>query len=86
MKYRKKPAKPRVTATAAPSAEERVQHAPGGLKGRWLVNSLSFVLVILALIIIFVSVGISNYYYSTIRENLKSLAHNAAISVRDNYT
>lgn len=86
MKYRKKPAKPRVTATAAPSAEERVQHAPGGLKGRWLVNSLSFVLVILALIIIFVSVGISNYYYSTIRENLKSRAHNAAISVRDNYT
>ena len=26
----------------------KVQHSPGGIKGRWLVNSLSFVLVILA--------------------------------------
>ena len=82
MKYRRKPTAPR--ASAAPPSEERVQHAPGGLKGRWLINSLSFVVIILA--VIFVSVGISNYYYSSIRDNLKSRAHGAAVSVRDNFT
>lgn len=86
MKYRKKPAQPRVAAAAAPPAQDRVQHAPGGLKGRWLVNSLSFVVVILAVIIIFVSVGISSYYYSSIRDNLKSRVHSAAASVRDNFS
>ena len=28
MKYRKKPAQPRVAAAAAPPAQDRVQHAP----------------------------------------------------------
>ncbi|MBS6546744.1 MAG: HAMP domain-containing histidine kinase [Butyricicoccus pullicaecorum] len=86
MKYRKKPAQPHVAAAAAPPKEDRVQHAPGGLKGRWLVNSLSFVVVILAVIIIFVSVGISSYYYSSIRDNLSNRVHSAASAVRDNFT
>ena len=39
----------------------KVQHSPGGIKGRWLINSLSFVLVILAVVVILVSVGVSGY-------------------------
>lgn len=66
--------------------EVNVQHAPGGLKGRWLVNSLSFVVVILAVIIIFVSVGISSYYYSSIRENLKNRVHSTISTIKDNFT
>lgn len=86
MRYRKKPAPPRKQRAKSPPAADRVQHAPGGLKGRWLVNSLSFVVIILAVIIIFVSVGISNYYYAGIRDNLRARVHNAAVSVRDNFT
>lgn len=87
MKYRvKAAAHARVSAAAAPPKEDRVQHAPGGLKGRWLVNSLSFVVIILAVIIIFVSVGISSYYYSSIRDNLKSRVHSTVSSIRDNFT
>ena len=48
----------------------KVQHSPGGIKGRWLVNSLSFVLVILAVVVILISVGVSGYYYATVRDNL----------------
>ena len=32
-------------------------HSPGGIKGRWMMNSLSFVLVILAAVVILISVG-----------------------------
>ena len=52
----------------------KVQHSPGGIKGRWLVNSLSFVLVILAVVVILISVGVSGYYYATVRDNLASRA------------
>ena len=45
-----------------------MQHSPGGIKGRWLVNSLSFVLVILAVVVILISVGVSGYYYATVRD------------------
>lgn len=62
------------------------KHAPGGLKGRWLINSLSFVLIILVVIIIFVSVGISSYYYSSIRDNLKNRVHSTVSSIKDNFT
>ncbi len=87
MKYRWKPVSPpHASAASAQSKQERVQHAPGGLKGRWLVNSLSFVVIILAVIIIFVSVGISSYYYSSIRDNLKSRVHSAVVTIRDNFT
>ena len=85
MKYRLTPINPPPKKTT-PQKEIRVQHAPGGLKGRWLVNSLSFVVVILAVIIIFVSVGISSYYYSSIRDNLKNRVHSTVSSIRDNFT
>ena len=85
MKYRLTPIKP-PPKKSPPQKEIRVQHAPGGLKGRWLVNSLSFVVVILAVIIIFVSVGISSYYYSSIRDNLKNRVHSTVSSIRDNFT
>ena len=85
MKYRLTPINP--PSNKKPQQKEiRVQHAPGGLKGRWLVNSLSFVVVILAVIIIFVSVGISSYYYSSIRDNLKNRVHSTVSSIRDNFT
>ena len=85
MKYRLTPINP--PSNKKPQQKEiRVQHAPGGLKGRWLVNSLSFVVIILAVIIIFVSVGISSYYYSSIRDNLKNRVHSTVSSIRDNFT
>lgn len=82
MKYQKKP----VENPASKPAEERVQHSPGGLKGRWLVNSLSFVVGILAVVIIFVSVGVANYHYSNIKENLTKRAESAANFFRRNFT
>lgn len=81
MKYQKKPA-----ARPAASVEARVQHSPGGLRGRWLINSLSFVVVILAVAIIFVSVGVSSYHYSNIRENLTKRAESTANFFRSNFT
>lgn len=86
MKYRLTPINPPSNNKKPPQKEIRVQHAPGGLKGRWLVNSLSFVVIILAVIIIFVSVGISSYYYSSIRDNLKNRVHSTVSSIRDNFT
>ena len=49
----------------------KVQHSPGGIKGRWLVNSLSFVLVILAVVVILISVGVSGYYYATVPSRIR---------------
>lgn len=66
--------------------ENKVQHTPGGLKGRWLVNSLSFVVVILAAVIIFVSVGISQYYYTTIRNNLEGRVNTTVATFRNYWT
>lgn len=51
-------------------AVEKVLHAPGGLMGRWMMTSLSFVVAILAIIMIIVSMGVSSYYYTNLRENL----------------
>lgn len=66
--------------------EMKVQHTPGGLKGRWLVNSVSFVIVILAAVIIFVSVGVSQYYYTTIRNNLMGRVNTTAATFRNYWT
>lgn len=57
-----------------PTTVPKVQHSPGGIKGRWMMNSLSFVLVILAAVLILVSVGVSGYYYATVRDNMISRA------------
>ncbi len=64
----------------------KVQHTPGGLKGRWLLNSLSFVVVILAMVIIFLSVGVSQYYYTTIRNNLLGRVNTTAATFRNYWT
>lgn len=72
IKARKPPKAPK------PPAGEKVQHAPGGLKGRWMMSSLSFVVAILATVIIFVSMGVSSYYYSNLKETLVSSAETKA--------
>ena len=64
----------------------KVQHSPGGIKGRWLVNSLSFVLVILAVVAILISVGVSGYYYATVRDNLASRAATTSDTFRKYFT
>ena len=64
----------------------KVQHSPGGIKGRWLVNSLSFVLVILAVVVILISVGVSGYYYATVRDNLASRAATTSDTFRKYFT
>lgn len=85
MKYHTKPAA-RKRRRIPNNNETKVQHTPGGLKGRWLVNSLSFVVVILAAVIIFVSVGVSNYYYTTIRNNLEGRVNTTAATFRNYWT
>ena len=88
MKQKKR--RPRRRPPAAPAApvenEIKVQHTPGGLKGRWLLNSLSLVLLILAAVIIFVSVGVSQYYYTTIRNNLQGRVNTTAATFRNYWT
>lgn len=64
----------------------KVLHSPGGIRGRWLMNSLSFVLVILAAVMILISVGISNYYYATVRDSLLSRATQTADIYRKYFT
>lgn len=67
-------------------AVPKVLHSPGGIKGRWMMNSLSFVLVILAVVVILISVGISGYYYAAVRDNLVSRATTAADTFRKYFT
>lgn len=73
MNYRKHKTQPEKQ-----KAEIHVQHSPGGIKGRWMMNSLSFVLVILAAVLILVSVGVSGYYYANVREKLVGTSESAA--------
>ena len=79
-KQRKKPAPPPQTETP------KVRHSPGGIRGRWMMNSLSFVLVILAAVMILISVGVSGYYYATVRDNLVSRAVTASDTFRKYFT
>lgn len=58
--------------------EDRVQHSPGGIKGRWMLNSLSFVVAILATVIIFIAMGVASYYYTNLRENVLNKATSTA--------
>ena len=51
---------------------DKVLHSPGGIKGRWIINSLSFVVAILATMIIVIGAGSASYYYSSVRDNLIS--------------
>lgn len=93
MKYSKKPAPPKTRSKATPKAvptgqpdqNYRVQHSPGGLKGRWLVNSLSFVIVILAAIVIAVSMGVSSSYYNEVHNQLTTRMENLVAAFRTSW-
>ncbi|MDO5546983.1 MAG: HAMP domain-containing sensor histidine kinase [Eubacteriales bacterium] len=54
--------------------EIRVQRSRGGLRGRWMTNSLTFLLALLAIITIFVAMISASYYYNSMSENLMSRA------------
>ena len=60
---------------------QRMQRSFGGLKGRWLVNSFSFVVVIMAAVVIAVSIGVSTFYYSSVRQTMSSNATRAQITM-----
>ena len=83
MNYRKKNRQPEAPPQPA---VPKVLHSPGGIKGRWMMNSLSFVLVILAAVVILISVGISGYYYATVRDNLVSRATTVADTFQKYFT
>lgn len=59
----------------------RVQRSFSGLKGRWLVNSFSFVVVILAAIVIATSIGVSTFYYTDVRQTMTSNVTRAQITM-----
>ena len=61
---------PAASGTPPVPGTVRIQHSPGGLRGRWLMNSLSFVVVILAAVVIAVTMGFSSYYYNSIHDML----------------
>ena len=83
MNYRKQKKQPEAPPQPA---VPKVLHSPGGIKGRWMMNSLSFVLVILAAVVILISVGISGYYYATVRDNLVSRATTVADTFQKYFT
>ncbi len=47
-----------------------VKRRKGGIKGRWMRNSLSMVVIILLTLVISVGAASMNYYYSSVRENI----------------
>lgn len=59
----------------------RVQRSFSGLKGRWLVNSFSFVVIILAAVVIASSIGVSAFYYSNVGQTMMSNANRAQITL-----
>ena len=50
--------------------EVRVQRSRGGLRGRWMLNSMTFLSALLAIITIFISMIAASYYYNSMSENL----------------
>lgn len=79
--------KPKKQPSAPPQpSAPKVLHSPGGIRGRWMRNSLSFVLVILAAVVILVSVGVSGYYYASVRDNLLARATQTADIYRKYFT
>ncbi|MBR2895422.1 MAG: HAMP domain-containing histidine kinase [Oscillospiraceae bacterium] len=49
-----------------------------GLRKRWLVNSLSPIFVVVLLVSVAFCVGMTNYYYNTMRDGLKTRATHAS--------
>ncbi len=60
---------------------DRVQRSFSGLKGRWLVNSFSFIVLILAAVVIAASIGVSTFYYTDVRQTMTSNAVRAQITM-----
>lgn len=58
--------------------QNRVQHSPGGIKGRWILNSVSLIVGILSAIVLVIAVGITSYYYSNISQNVLNRASTTA--------
>ena len=58
--------------------EIRVQRSRGGLRGRWMLNSLTFLSALLAIITIFISMIVASYYYNSMSENLLGRAAQTA--------
>lgn len=52
--------------------EIRVQHAGGGLKGRWMMNSMSVIIAVLLAATLAITVLAASYYYRNIQQNLQS--------------
>lgn len=77
----KQKTKPKMQQTAV-----KVQHSPGGIRGRWMINSLSFVMIIIAAVVILVSVGITATYYSSVREQLLSRANTTSAEFQKYWT
>jgi two-component system OmpR family sensor kinase len=67
--------------------EERNQkwNAPRlrGLRQRWIVNTVTPVLVLLVLLVLLFSAGVSNYYYSSMQKGLESRAQAVAGAFND---
>ena len=57
----------------------------GGIRKRWMVNSISVVLFVVLLAVTALSTALGGYYYSTMSESLKQKAE-AAVSSCDYYT
>lgn len=58
--------------------EIRVQHAHGGLKGRWTMNSMTIITAVLAIASIFITMIATSYYYNNMRQNLVARATQSA--------
>ncbi len=58
--------------------EFRVQHARGGLKGRWMMNSMTILTAVFAIASICVTLGAASYYYIDMRQILVSRARQSA--------
>lgn len=58
--------------------EFRVQHAHGGLKGRWTMNSMTILTAVLAIAVIFITMLSASYYYGNVRQNLVTRATQSA--------
>ena len=54
-----------------------------GLRQRWILNTVMPVVVVLGLIVVMSSIGISNYYYGTIQKGLESRAQGVAGSFNE---
>lgn len=49
-----------------------------GIKGRWFLNSFSFVLAIMIIAIAIIGIGTSKYYYSSVKQNVSNRAESTA--------